>query len=538
MSVTISATDASIGLTWSPNLSYLVTNTDPSRAGGYGLHFGSAPGDYTCTVATCGVASPIALRSLAAEPLNNATLNGLTFSTTLPSAPDTVQSSPGDSRLVLTWSAAPGATGYKVHYGISSLDENDPIDVGNTTSYELSGLTNGQKYFVAVSAYAWQQYYFAITAQNHTDTTTIQESVYSTETSTRIGPTQESGLSPVISDFPEPVITYPALPDSGGHCFIATAAYGYYSAPEVQALRAFRDRYLLSSAPGRMFVQWYYRRGPVAAAFLNEHPGYKPLVRAALMPAVGAAMFMTGTSILFKTCVFLALGAVIAFGFFRKRLSRTFLNTLFSFLIFMLMLFPSSAMAEDPTLSRPHWSLEIKGGRFTPALENWSQFYGKRSMPEYAATIAYKLLRQVEVGAGAGSMRGKGQSYAVQHGIAVGNVTYELFPVNAFILVRGIVSEDQWLVPYVGGGWTRMYYREKIEDQNDVRGHADGYHARGGLQLSLDVIEQSSTNRMYIDYGVYHTSLFVEVEYSRAMVRSVSTNLGGTAYLGGLLFEF
>jgi hypothetical protein len=321
-SVTPSAASASIGLTWSSNLSYLVTNSDPSLAGSYGLYLGSASGDYTCTVATCGVASPISLPSLTTEALSNTILNGLTFSTTPPSAPDTVQSSPRDSRLVLTWSAVPGATGYKVHYGISSPDENDPIDAGNTTSYELSGLTNGQKYFVAVSAYARQQYYFAITARNHTDTTTIQESVHSTETSTNIGPTRESGLSAVISDFPEPVITYPALPGSGGHCFIATAAYGYYSAPEVQALRVFRDRYLLSSAPGRMFVQWYYRRGPIAAAFLNDHPGYKPLVRAALMPAVGAALFMTGTSTMFKTCVFLVLGAALAFGLIRKRLSR------------------------------------------------------------------------------------------------------------------------------------------------------------------------------------------------------------------------
>jgi hypothetical protein len=214
------------------------------------------------------------------------------------------------------------------------------------------------------------------------------------------------------------------------------------------------------------------------------------------------------------------------------------LKYIFIFFIFMLALFPSAVMAEDTILGQPHWSLEIKGGRFTPALENWSQFYGKRSMPEFAATLAYKIVRQVDVGVGAGSIRGKGQSFAVQHGMAVGNVAYELYPVNVFVLMRGIVTEDQWLVPYVGGGWTRMYYREKVEDQNDVRGHVDGYHARGGLQLSLDSIDQGTSNRMFLDYGVYHTYLFVEAEYSRAIVRSVSTNLGGTAYLGGLLFEF
>jgi len=214
------------------------------------------------------------------------------------------------------------------------------------------------------------------------------------------------------------------------------------------------------------------------------------------------------------------------------------LKYIIAFFILMLMLLPSAAMAEDPVLEQPHWSLEVKGGRFAPVLENWSQFYDKRSMPEYAATLAYKLLRQVEVGVGAGSIRGKGHSYAVLHGISVGTVTYELYPVNAFVLVRGILREDQWLVPYIGGGWTRMYYREKTDDDKAARGHADGYHIRGGLQFSLDYVDQGSSNRMYLDYGVYHTYLFVEAEHTRAIVRSVSTNLGGTAYRGGLLFEF
>jgi hypothetical protein len=71
-------------------------------------------------------------------------------------------------------------------------------------------------------------------------------------------------------------------------------------AREVQALRAFRDEFLITNRPGRAFVAWYYRHGPEAAAWLNAHPGYKPLVRAALLPAVGAARFMTQTSLYLK----------------------------------------------------------------------------------------------------------------------------------------------------------------------------------------------------------------------------------------------
>jgi hypothetical protein len=214
------------------------------------------------------------------------------------------------------------------------------------------------------------------------------------------------------------------------------------------------------------------------------------------------------------------------------------LKNIVAFFILMLLLLPSAAFAEDPLLSQPHWSLEVKGGMFAPVLENWAQFYGKKSMPEYAGTLAYKFLRQVEVGVGAGAMRAKGQAYAPIHKKYAGTVAYELFPVNAFLLVRGVFREDQLVVPYLGGGFSRIYYREKASDQPTSRGHADGYNVRGGLQLSLDFIDRSSQNRMFLDYGVYHTYLFVETEYSRAVVRSISANLGGTAYLGGLLFEF
>jgi hypothetical protein len=77
----------------------------------------------------------------------------------------------------------------------------------------------------------------------------------------------------------------------------------------------------LTNAPGRGFVEWYYRRGPAAAALLNAHPAWKPAVRAALMPAVGAAIFMTGTSTLTKAAAAFAVVSAIVLGFRRRRLS-------------------------------------------------------------------------------------------------------------------------------------------------------------------------------------------------------------------------
>ncbi len=205
-------------------------------------------------------------------------------------------------------------------------------------------------------------------------------------------------------------------------------------------------------------------------------------------------------------------------------------------LLLLLCLVPSIALGADQAEDRPHWSFELKGGLFTPALANWARYYGKRDIPEYALSLAYKVTRQVEVGIEGGMLEAKGQGFAPIHQIATGNVTYDLYPVNAFVLLRGVFNEEQWIVPYAGGGYTKMFYREKVEMQNTVSGSANGYHARGGLQFLLDPLDRSAANNMYIDYGVFHTYLFVEAQYSHAVISGI--NLGGTSYLAGLLFEF
>lgn len=72
----------------------------------------------------------------------------------------------------------------------------------------------------------------------------------------------------------------------GGGCFIATAAYGSYLHPQVRLLRDFRDNHLLTNAPGRAFVGFYYRNSPPVADFIAKHSLLRGITRLALTPVI------------------------------------------------------------------------------------------------------------------------------------------------------------------------------------------------------------------------------------------------------------
>lgn len=213
-------------------------------------------------------------------------------------------------------------------------------------------------------------------------------------------------------------------------------------------------------------------------------------------------------------------------------------------LLAAVLLVPAAGYAASTELDQPNWSLEFKGGNFYPEIDNWKDFYGRDHTWHYAGSLAYKLARQLEAGIEAGYIKDKGQGYAPLNSqlqgtpVLSGRVTYELAPVNVFVLLRGVFSDNQWLVPYAGGGYTRMFYRERIENQGAARGYVNGYHGRAGLQLLLDGIDSSAANNLFLDYGVQHTYLFVEVEITKAKLEASSMDLGGKSYLAGFLFEF
>lgn len=71
----------------------------------------------------------------------------------------------------------------------------------------------------------------------------------------------------------------PEAPKKKEGCYIATAVYDSYDAPEVRTLRRFRDETLKKSAAGRMFIRVYYRFSPPIAQRLKNATKVNRLVR-------------------------------------------------------------------------------------------------------------------------------------------------------------------------------------------------------------------------------------------------------------------
>ncbi len=69
-------------------------------------------------------------------------------------------------------------------------------------------------------------------------------------------------------------------------CFIATAAYGSILAPEVELLRNFRDKHLLTNSIGRAFVDFYYANSPPIANFIAGHEWARAITQWLLTPVV------------------------------------------------------------------------------------------------------------------------------------------------------------------------------------------------------------------------------------------------------------
>ena len=219
------------------------------------------------------------------------TIVGLDLTVQTPEAPVISSISPRNEKLIVRWNKPEHANAYTLYYQPQSGSEN-LVELGDVDEYTITGLSNGTVYDVWLIAHQQKQFHFQVAAylEDSTDNNFRESSFVLDDEVVNIGDKVSSGASTKEQATPEKIVAFPDLPNEG--CFIATAAFGFYSAHEVQILRDFRDDYLLTNYYGKHFVDWYYQYGPKAAGFINEYEILKPIVRAGLYPLIIAVQLI------------------------------------------------------------------------------------------------------------------------------------------------------------------------------------------------------------------------------------------------------
>ncbi len=105
--------------------------------------------------------------------------------------------------------------------------------------------------------------------------------------------------------------------NSVDECFIATAAFGSKLEPAVVLLRQFRDRFLLTNAIGRAFVDFYYRHSPPLANLIAKNEALRTMTRGLLLLPIAIAW-----SLLHPFASALLLLALLGMAAFTRRVGR------------------------------------------------------------------------------------------------------------------------------------------------------------------------------------------------------------------------
>jgi len=291
-----------------PDQSITITNTDDntaSLAASNALSIGGAnTSDFAVTGGSCGNGTVLSQGASCSVTVNfgptagGARTANLVIAGTASNAPVSVPlSGTGLVPTVTVTATDPSASEAGPDSGTFTINRTGgPTTNPLTVSYAMSGAaTNGTDY-VAVSGSAT----IGAGASSTTVTITpIDDSVYEGNESAIL--TLTGGATYAVGNPDNATITIadndPAPPPSGGGgggggCFIATAAFGTPMAAEVRYLRAFRDEYMLTNAPGRWLVDLYYRSSPPLAEWLRSHETPRAWVRAGLAPLVSITRWL------------------------------------------------------------------------------------------------------------------------------------------------------------------------------------------------------------------------------------------------------
>jgi YVTN family beta-propeller protein len=112
---------------------------------------------------------------------------------------------------------------------------------------------------------------------------------------------------------------YATTEDYETECFFVTVAYGSPFNRHIRIIRGFRDRYLMSNALGKAFVDIYYALSPKAAHFISRHDSMRTSLQFALIPLVWLCWLSLNINQT-STIAFILLLLVLSYAAFLKNL--------------------------------------------------------------------------------------------------------------------------------------------------------------------------------------------------------------------------
>lgn len=224
----------------------------------------------------------------------------------------------------------------------------------------------------------------------------------------------------------------------------------------------------------------------------------------------------------------------------------------------MVMAMGQVAFAESPIL----WNLEVKGGGFTPGIDDeegltgepYKTVYGDSNgfllMSELGVQVYRGVIGSVALQGGLGFMSKDGKSIDPESGEQPGDqTTIEILPTQFSVAYHLNYLAEEFNIPFVFSAkygvdyWAWWFLNADGNlaraDEAEGSGSTMGTHFSVGVKFLLDWVDPSSAQSFDSDVGVNRSYLMAE--FMRADVNDfgseTSMNLGGDTFLFGIAFE-
>jgi len=484
------------------------------------------------------------------------------FDVNRPDPPTITSLSPGETNLKVAWTK-PGdddLDGYMIYYSQEGSEEvNEKTETsGDATSFTITGLTNGVTYEVWMTA--------------------IDEAENESEDSNTM-----TGVPEPVQDFYE-YYRNNGGGETGGFCFVATAAYGSYHDAMVMPLRSLRDNVLMKSSLGRELVAGYYRYGPRWARAIRGSGLHRSVARWSLLPAVAAASASAALGpaewLVLLAGLLIMLFLIVLFIRRRQASDHPRVDALLlplGLLFFMGM--PAEARAQDMpdddefmaldeeeiAASRPTLQFSARFGPYAPDIDSedgltdkpFKEIFGGS---EYLIELGldYEIWRGfgvVSAGGSVGFVQYLGKARTLSGSKSSDTTVLNLVPFRMNVNYTFDKVWDWWgipFMPYVTAGisyyiwWVTDGVGDvaKFEDgdgnTHTARGGLFGGHVSVGLKLLLDVLDQEAATNLESSTGIMNSFFFAEYAMSWVDHFGASNHMsvGDQTVMFGLMMEF